>query len=257
MLSSYQTSVLLALTLASFFLVHAREQQASVFAGEGRVDFDQAAKQIIKLTNEFRKQNGRRELGVNKELSRAARYFADFMARTDKYGHTADGKQPSDRAKEYGYDYCVIAENIAWEFKTSGFTTEGLAESLFRGWKNSPEHRANMLDPDVYDIGVAVAQSEKTGRYYGVQEFGRPRSKAISFQVANRTNGPVHYTVDAESFKLPERYTRSHEACRPPALRIRLGPDENAKESDVLHPTDKARYVVRQTSSGAYTIEQK
>ena len=30
-----------------------------------------------------------------------------------------------------------------------------------------------------------------------------------------------------------------------------------AKENDVIHPTDKARYIVRQESSGAYAIEQK
>ena len=45
MLGSYLSSVLVALILASFFLVHAQEQQASVFAGEGQVDFDQAAKE--------------------------------------------------------------------------------------------------------------------------------------------------------------------------------------------------------------------
>jgi uncharacterized protein YkwD len=255
----FSLGVFISLSVALFFFVHAQEQSSSIFAGEARfdVDFDAAARQIIELTNQFRKKEGRRELTANEELTRAAQYFADFMARTDKYGHTADGKQPADRAKQFGYQYCIIAENIAWEFKTSGFTTEGLAESLFNGWKNSPEHRANMLDPDVYDIGVAVARSEKTGRYYGVQEFGRPRSKAISFEIANRANGPVRYTVDDESFTLPERYTRSHRACRPPKLRVRLGPEENAKESDVLRPADGARYVIRQNSSGAYTIEQK
>jgi hypothetical protein len=36
-----------------------------------------------------------------------------------------------------------------------------------------------------------------------------------------------------------------------------MGPDENAKESDVLRPSDGARYIIRQNSSGAYTIERK
>src|ERR1700732_391552 len=166
----FSLGAFMSLSVALFFFVHAREEAASILAGEARsdVDFDAAARQIIDLTNQFRKKEGRRELTPNEELTRAARYFSDFMARTDKYGHTADGKQPAERAKEFGYRYCIIAENIAWELKTSGFTTEGLAESLFNGWKNSPEHRANMLDPDVYDIGVAVARSEKSGKYYGV-----------------------------------------------------------------------------------------
>jgi hypothetical protein len=33
-----------------------------------------------------------------------------------------------------------------------------------------------MLDPDVREIGVGVARSNKTGRYYAVEDFGRPLS---------------------------------------------------------------------------------
>jgi uncharacterized protein YkwD len=245
----------------SVALLFSLQDASSILAGEARsdVDFDAAARRVIDLTNQFRQKEGRRsrELTPNEELSRSARYFADYMAQTDKYGHTADGKQPAERAKEFGYKYCIVAENIAWDLKTSGFTTEGLAESLFNGWKNSPEHRANMLDPDVYDIGVAIARSEKTGRYYGVQEFGRPRSKAISFEIVNRTNGDVHYKVDDDSFTLPVQHTRSHRACRAPKLRFRLGPDQKAKESEVLHPTSRTRYVIRQDPSGTYAIDQK
>jgi uncharacterized protein YkwD len=252
-------SAFMSFSLTLFFFIHAPEQASAIFASEARaeIDFDAAARQVIDLTNEFREKEGRRELTPNEELSRAARYFADYMAQTDKYGHTADGKQPAERAKEFGYKYCIVAENIAWESKTSGFTTEELAQSLFNGWKNSPEHRANMLDPDVYDIGVAVARSEKTGKHYGVQEFGRPRSKAISFEIVNQTDGPVRYTVDDKSFTLPVRYTRSHRDCRTPKLRVRLGSDENAKKSEVLRPADSARYIIRQDSSGTYSIEQK
>jgi hypothetical protein len=67
----------------------------------------------------------------------------------------------------------------------------------------------------------------------------------------------VRYTVDDESFTLRELEARSHRACRPPKLRVRMGPDENAKESDMLRPSDGARYIVGQNSSGDYTIEQK
>ncbi len=35
--------------------------------------------------------------------------------------------------------------------------------------------RKNMLAPEVTETGVAVARSGKTGRYYAVQMFGRPR----------------------------------------------------------------------------------
>src|SRR5437016_1322189 len=88
-----------------------------------RPDLKEVEKRIIEATNEFRSKENRRELSVSPELSRAARYFADFMAQTDKYGHTADGKQPGERAKEHGYQYCLIGENIAYFFNPAGFST--------------------------------------------------------------------------------------------------------------------------------------
>jgi uncharacterized protein YkwD len=42
------------------------------------------------------------------------------------------------------------------------------------GWKRSPGHRSNLRDREAVDVGVAVAQSERTKRYYAVRVFGRP-----------------------------------------------------------------------------------
>src|SRR5690242_18909417 len=72
-----------------------------------------------------------------------------------------------------------------------------------------------MLDPDVTETGVAVARSEKTGYYFAVQMFGRPKAQAIKFQVANRTGAEVKYKVGDKEFTLPAQYTRTHELCRP------------------------------------------
>src|ERR1700736_1411180 len=99
---------------------------------------------IIHSTNQFRVQEGRQELKANPELSKAAQAFAEFMARTDKYGHDADGKQPSERITDAGYEYCTVAENIAYGYNAAGFTSDELAQGLMEGWKNSPHHRANM-----------------------------------------------------------------------------------------------------------------
>src|SRR5207248_10434675 len=135
-------------------------------------DLAEVEKLVVSYSNEFRKHQGRRPLKVNDKLGKAAHDFADFMARTDKFSHTADGKQPSQRVSESGYAWCAVAENIAWEYNSEGFTTERLARELVEGWKHSPEHRRNLLDPDVTEIGVAVAFGKASGRYYGVQDFG-------------------------------------------------------------------------------------
>src|SRR5437870_4974 len=142
-----------------------------------RPDLAGVEKQIVSETNAFRRQEGRGALKVNPELSKAAQYFAKFMAETDKYGHTADGHEPWDRAKKYGYDYCMVEENIAYQFSSEGFTTSRLAQGFVDGWKSSPGHRRNMLNPDVDETAVAVARSASSGKFYAVQMFGRPKSE--------------------------------------------------------------------------------
>jgi uncharacterized protein YkwD len=128
-------------------------------------DFQQAVKLIMDKTNEFRRQDGKEPVKSNDNLTKTAQYFADFMARTDEYGHEADGKKPADRAKEHGYEYCIVLENIAYLYRSSGLKAQELSEQFFEGWKNSPGHRKNLLDPDVTETGVAIAQSAESGYY--------------------------------------------------------------------------------------------
>jgi hypothetical protein len=179
------------------------------------------------------------------------------MAQTDKYGHTADGKDPGKRTTTAGYKFCIIAENIAYEFRSDGFTTEQLAKSLMNAWENSPEHRKNLLDSDIYDIGVGVAHSAATGRYYAVQEFGRPRSMVIKFTLVNQTDQEVHYSVDDKTFALPTDYTQVHEVCRPPALRLGAGDNrETAAKAALVHPQNGERFIVRKDDSGRLSVEK-
>src|SRR5205085_9863408 len=123
--------------------------------------------------------------------------------------------QPADRAKEHGYDYCIVLENIAYQYDSTGFTTEKLGGGFFTGWKESPGHRRNMLDPDVTETGVAIARSADTGYYYAVQLFGRPKSLRIEFRIANSTGAVVRYKVGDREYDLPPGVVMTHEVCRP------------------------------------------
>jgi len=201
---------------------------ADAAAKEETPDLPKSVQLIIDQTNEFRKEEKRPAVQMNKELTKAAEYFAQFMAKTGKYGHEADEKKPADRAKEHGYDYCIVLENIAKVFNSEGFSTDALASQLVKGWKESPGHRKNMLDPDVTDTGVAIARSEETGYYYAVQMFGRPKSKMLEFQIANRSDVEVEYKIEDEEFKLAPRITRTHQVCRPPEVAFK-GPKELAE----------------------------
>src|SRR5207253_26409 len=81
----------------------------------------------VAQTNQFRKTEGRAEVAANDKLTAAAKGFADYMARTLRFGHTADGSKPADRAAKEGYEYCLIAENIAYAYRSTAFTAEDLA----------------------------------------------------------------------------------------------------------------------------------
>jgi uncharacterized protein YkwD len=186
-------------------------------------DLARAEKELLRLTNEFREKQGRPRLAWNKSLWKAAAYLAGYMARTDKYGHEADGNTPAQRLTALEYDYCLEAENIAYQTKSGGFSTGELAQKFFETWRSSPPHRANMLDPDMTEVGIAIGYSPASNRYYAVQSFGRPQSAATDFAVTNRTEEMVRYTVrtgegrgnaDAEPIELPPRSTMWHEACQ-------------------------------------------
>jgi len=203
-------------------------------------DLGEAAQAVVAGTNALRREHGLERVAVEARLADTARDFALFLARTDRFDHTADGRHPEDRAKAHGYDYCLVAENIGWELRTAGFATAELAHALVDGWQRSPAHRKNMLERDATEIGVAVAHSARTGRYYGVQVLGRPRSAAIEFSVENRARRAAAYSLGARAFTLEPRVIRTHRECGATELAF-----EAAQEAPTRVPVkNRDRFVV-------------
>jgi uncharacterized protein YkwD len=219
-------------------------------------DLQHAGDLIVSRTNGFRHGQGLGSVNQNSRLSAAARSFAGYMARTARYGHTADGRTPAERAQEQGYEYCLVSENIAYQYSSAGFATDALAQGFVTGWKNSPEHRENMLDPDVTETAVAVARSPN-GTYYAVQMFGRPRSMQVEFKVTNRAGVPVSYTLGGQTFPLPPRVTRTHTVCRPPKVDFAWPRDERpqgADGGDVFSPRNGSHYVVERDPGRRFAV---
>lgn len=192
---------------------------------EGKPDLSEAEQAIVEKTNEYRQEQGLEALTENERLNETASYFAAYMASTSTYGHNADGNRPADRASYFDYDFCIISENIAMQLDERGFTTQELGNGFFEGWLNSKEHHEAMVDPAVTETGVAVAHNSESGRYFAVQMFGRPKSKAIRFQVINRSGEQQSYTVSNQAngeadkeYTIPPRGIRTHLRCRPTVL---------------------------------------
>jgi uncharacterized protein YkwD len=214
-----------------------------------RADLAGTAKLIVEATNELRREEGVGAVRPNAALAKAAQYFADFMARTDRYGHEADGRNPADRARSHGYDYCLVAENIAYLYRSAGFRTAELAGGIVEGWKHSPEHRKNMLEAAATDTAVAVARSDRSGRYYAVQMFGRPKSERIEFRITNAAPQTVRYHLADQEYSLGPRETRIHWLCGPDDLTLHAAAGASARSTQV-RPNRGDRLVVVSDPSG-------
>jgi len=143
-------------------------------AGRAQSDFTrQVEARVFMLVNEMRREHGLKSLEREARLDDTTSYFAGYIAANGNLDHSADGRTPAMRVRERGYGYCAIAENIAYEYSTRGFTPEELARHFVEGWRDSPTHRANMLDRGARETGIGVARNA-AGEYYAVQLFGRP-----------------------------------------------------------------------------------
>ena len=212
---------------------------------------DEVAWLIIDLTNEFRVEHGRNKVAANARLTEAARYFAGYIAKTGRFSHDADGMVPATRAQKHGYEYCIVSENLAYREVSGPAPARELAQGLVEGWKKSPGHRKNMLDPDVTDIGAAVARNQK-GAYYAAQMFGRPVSRAVKFSLANRTSTSIRYRTDGREYALLPRQTRTHTQCRADELRIDW---PSGQQDTTITPKDGERLAIVRSDSGGFSVK--
>ncbi|HSW06492.1 MAG TPA: CAP domain-containing protein [Aquabacterium sp.] len=204
-------------------------------------DLAQAEQALVERSNVFRQSQGLLPTRPDARLSAAAAEFAAYMARTDRYGHDADGRQPQQRAQAHAYAHCMVAENIAYRFNSAGFDTAELAQGFVQGWIDSPGHRRNLLAAEATHIGAAIARSPRTDRYYAVQMFGRPAALRLRFEISNRSSQALHYQLGDTAYSLGRGATRWHEHCSAPTLSLAL-PGQDRPTT--LQPADGARYRI-------------
>jgi uncharacterized protein YkwD len=216
-------------------------------------DLAVVAARVVDQTNALRARNALGRVDIEPQLSRTAQEYAEFMAENDRIAHDADGRTPAERVKAAGYDYCMVAENVEYVVNSLGFSTEQLAARLMQNWEKSPDHRRNLLLEPITQIGVGVAQSARSRRYYAVQVLARPRAAALNFEVANRAGVSVEYELSGERFALPLLVTRLHSRCAQATLRLLPA------EADEAAVTVKsgAHYVVERTEAGQIRLRME
>ena len=116
----------------------------SLAAPGAELDADAAQSMI----SGYRHNNGLAEVTLDPVLMRLAAEQARAMAQRDKLDHAVNGDFKA-RMKKASIDAKVAVENIS-----AGYHT--LAEA-FSGWRDSPPHRANMLNQNATRMGIAAA----------------------------------------------------------------------------------------------------
>jgi uncharacterized protein YkwD len=128
---------------------------------------------IIELTNKARVEEGLPVLMRSNVLDESAMMKAKDMVARDYFAHNcpADGTTPWEWFKKAGYNYTFAGENLAMNFSE--------AEEAVTAWLASPSHRANIMNANYEEIGVAVIVGKIDGRETTivVQHFGKTYAK--------------------------------------------------------------------------------
>lgn len=153
---------------------------------------------LLDSTNEQRTKAGLDPLKYNVVLDKAAQDKANDMSARNYWSHnTPDGKEPWMFVEDAGYKFSKAAENLAYGFADS--------KSTVVGWMNSPTHRANLLDPELKDVGFGMINVEN---YIGkgpetiiVAMYGTPSQDSetvIASGSASRSTGTNHLNADSQ-----------------------------------------------------------
>ncbi len=120
-------------------------------------------REVIRLVNEIRAENGLEALTYDWELSRVARYKSQDMKDNKYFSHTSPTYgSPFQMMKSFGIKYRSAGENIA--------RGQATPEAVVNAWMNSAGHRANILNSSFTHIGVGYVAD---GRYWTQMFIGK------------------------------------------------------------------------------------
>ena len=124
--------------------------------------YAQEAAEIIRLTNQYREQNGQKALSHVSIVDIPATVRAEEAA--EVWSHTRpDGSNFNTVFTECGLKYTAYGENLF------AVNTSYTPEEVLQAWKDSPAHNENLLRSNFNGIGVGIAYIG--GEYYYCQLF--------------------------------------------------------------------------------------
>ncbi len=134
---------------------------------------------MLELINEERTSRGLDPLSINNALNDASEDHSQWMLDTDTFSHAGAGGSTATQRIDAS-DYALegswrTAENIGWQSERGEAGIADDVRSIHESLMNSDGHRANILNPDLQDIGIGIETGDFSG-YDAVmvtQNFGR------------------------------------------------------------------------------------
>jgi hypothetical protein len=193
---------------------------------------------LFQLANRERAAHGLSPLQWNTSLAEAARRHALLLAQRNTLSHQFPGEPDlASRAAREGARFSTIAENVA----------QGpSAKSLHEQWMKSPPHRANLLDPQMNSVGIAIAR--RGGTLFAVEDLSeiagelslQEQEKLVQKQLQSRGLRILEYTSDARrSCVLDNGYAGNH---RPSFVLHYATPDLDTLPDMLLKRIEGGRY---------------
>ncbi len=149
---------------------------------------------LVDMTNADRRAKTLGILSINPELTAAAQSKANDEAAKGYFAHTSpDGHNSWYWFTQAGYHYKYAGENLAVDFTDS--------KDVENAWLASPTHRANILNPQYTEIGIATAEGTYEGHHatFVVQMFGTPAEGQVTTQDAGVETGATSATNNVTS----------------------------------------------------------
>jgi hypothetical protein len=115
---------------------------------------------LFEAANQDRLDHQLKPLRIDRNLSNAARQHAFEMVKNRTISHRFAGEPDlAKRVGDAGAHFSLVTENVAEA------SNSALIHDL---WMHSAGHRANLLDPQVDSVGIAVVQMR--GQLYAVED---------------------------------------------------------------------------------------
>lgn len=154
---------------------------------------------LLAAANQERSAQGIGPIRLEPHLSVAARQHALEMVRHGNISHQFAGEADlGARAGQAGAHFSLVTENVA---------EAGNASLIHELWMHSPGHRANLLDPKVDSIGIAVLKDH--GQLYAVEDF----AKTVEQVTLADQESTVAGLIGAAGLAIPPATAAARQTC--------------------------------------------